>query len=70
VDRPVVLAWLPSLSKDQSLQDHRAVQIRASPRHARKIVANQIDLICALQLMSAERPLAAYNGGYTRAGAD
>jgi hypothetical protein len=32
-------------------------------RHARKIVANQIDLICALQLTIAERPLAAPNGG-------
>ena len=34
-------------------------QIRASPRHARKIVANQIDLIYALQLISAEGALAA-----------
>jgi hypothetical protein len=29
-------------------------------------VANQIDLICTLQLMSAERPLAANNGGDAR----
>jgi hypothetical protein len=31
-----------------------------------EIVANQIDLICALQLMSAERPLAAQSGGSRR----
>jgi hypothetical protein len=30
----------------------------------REIVARQIDLICAPQLMSAERPMVAQNGGY------
>jgi hypothetical protein len=35
--------------------------------HARKIVANQIDLICVPQLMSAEGRLAAQIGGYARA---
>jgi hypothetical protein len=39
------------------------MQIRSSPRHARKIVANQIDLICALQLISDKGPLAAQYGG-------
>ena len=34
----------------------------------RKIVANQIDLICALQLISAEGPLAAQIGGSARGG--
>jgi len=32
----------------------------------REIVARQIDLICAPQLMSAERPMAAQNGGTAR----
>jgi hypothetical protein len=35
--------------------------------HARKIVANQIDLICVPQLTSAKGRLAAQNGGYARA---
>ena len=35
-----------------------------SEGNARKIVANQIDLVCVPQLTSAEGRLAAQNGGY------
>jgi hypothetical protein len=34
------------------------------------IVANQIDLICALQLIIVEGPLAAHIGGYLKSSAD
>jgi hypothetical protein len=34
------------------------------------IVANQIDLICALQLIIVEGPLAAHIGGYLKRGWD
>jgi hypothetical protein len=35
---------------------------RSSPRHPRKMVANQIDTPCALQLTSTVEPLAAHTG--------
>ena len=41
-------------------------QIRSSPRHARKMLAGQIDLIYVLELISAEGLLPGQIGGAAR----
>ena len=42
------------------------MQIRSSPRHARKMLASQIDLIYVLELISAEGLVAGQIGGAAR----